>query len=139
MWLSDWFVERRGLAGGIIFGGAGVGGFVFPLAMGYLLKGVGFRWTLRLVLLYTNNFLCRLTQHADRIWALTLGVCCGVALLGVNPRTRAQKPTKETPRHPWFPKDLHLLRRPLLFWIVSHDADCMFSSYSTRLLTGEVM
>jgi len=47
MWLSDWFVERRGLAGGIIFGGSGIGGFVFPLAMGYLLKGVGFRWTLR--------------------------------------------------------------------------------------------
>jgi MFS family permease len=49
MWLSDWFVIKRGLAGGIIFGGSGVGGFVFPLAMGYLLDAVGFRWTLRFV------------------------------------------------------------------------------------------
>ena len=53
MWLSDWFVARRGLAGGIIFGGSGVGGFVFPLAMGYLLDSVGFRWTLRSFCLLT--------------------------------------------------------------------------------------
>jgi MFS family permease len=47
IWLSEWFVVRRGLAGGIIFGGAGVGGFVLPLTMGYLLEALGFRWTLR--------------------------------------------------------------------------------------------
>jgi len=47
VWLSEWFVRRRGFAGGIIFGGSGVGGFVLPLVMGYLLEGVGFRWTLR--------------------------------------------------------------------------------------------
>lgn len=49
IWLSDWFVERRGLAGGIIFGGLGAGGFFLPIVMGYLLKNVGFRWTIRFV------------------------------------------------------------------------------------------
>ncbi|KDR67204.1 hypothetical protein GALMADRAFT_232213 [Galerina marginata CBS 339.88] len=95
MWLSDWFIIRRGLAGGIIFGGSGVGGFVFPLVMGYLLDAVGFRWTLR-------------------IWALTLGVCCGIALIGVNPRTPIRRSSMDIPRHPWFPSDLSRLKSPLL-------------------------
>jgi len=54
VWLSEWFVRRRGLAGGIIFGGSGLGGFMLPLVMGYLLDAVGFRWTLRLDFVYPH-------------------------------------------------------------------------------------
>ena len=31
--LPQWFSERRGLAGGIIFSGAGVGGKLYPLIL----------------------------------------------------------------------------------------------------------
>ncbi|KAH9485839.1 Aspyridones efflux protein apdF [Psilocybe cubensis] len=94
IWLSDWFVERRGLAGGIIFGGSGVGGFVLPIAMGYLLKNVGFGW-------------------AIRTFGLVLGVCGGIALLGVNPRLPLRKPITYLHRKPWFPKDLSPFRNPV--------------------------
>lgn len=47
IWLPEWFVTKRGLATGLIFGGSGIGGFVFPLVMGYMLEKLGFRWTLR--------------------------------------------------------------------------------------------
>ncbi|QRW25561.1 major facilitator superfamily transporter [Rhizoctonia solani] len=44
--LPEWFSVRKGLAGAIIFGGAGIGGIFYPLALNYMLKGLGFRWTL---------------------------------------------------------------------------------------------
>jgi len=47
IWLPEWFLARRGLAGGLIFAGSGVGGFAFPLILGALLDKLGFRWTLR--------------------------------------------------------------------------------------------
>ncbi|KAI0072296.1 MFS general substrate transporter [Panus rudis PR-1116 ss-1] len=49
--LSDWFSRRRGLAGGIIYAGTGVGGFAFPLFVNDLLDNVGHRWTLRVIAL----------------------------------------------------------------------------------------
>ncbi|KAF8901161.1 major facilitator superfamily domain-containing protein [Gymnopilus junonius] len=126
MWLSDWFVTRRGLAGGIIFGGSGVGGFVFPLAMGYLLNAVGFRWTLR-------------------IWALALGACCGIALIGVNPRIPVRKPSMDVPRHPWFPTDLSRLKSPLMAIILGTNivqalgffpVSLFVPTYTSSLLSG---
>ncbi|QRV81955.1 major facilitator superfamily transporter [Ceratobasidium sp. AG-Ba] len=48
IYLSEWFVARRGLAGSIIFGGSGAGGALFPIAVNYLLTHLGFRWTLRI-------------------------------------------------------------------------------------------
>lgn len=67
IWISDWFVSRRGLAAGVIFGGAGLGGFAFPLVMGYLLKGVGFRWTLRFDILrpFFLSFFLTCIQHKN--------------------------------------------------------------------------
>lgn len=66
-WLSEWFIERRGLAGSIIFGGSGVGGAVFPFLMTLLLDKFGLAWTLRIFSLLT----------------LVFG---GIALLFVRPR-----------------------------------------------------
>ncbi|PPQ68479.1 hypothetical protein CVT25_008405 [Psilocybe cyanescens] len=100
IWISDWFVLRRGLAAGLIFGGAGIGGFAFPLVMGYLLKGVGFRWTLR-------------------IWALALGVTCGLAILGINPRVTIRKSSMPFQREPWLPRDLSHFKNPLLYCMLA--------------------
>lgn len=70
LWLSEWFVERRGLAGGIMFCGTGAGGAVFPPIVGVLLQNLGFRWTLR-------------------IWAATFTVVVGIALFYMRPRHSA--------------------------------------------------
>ncbi|VDC01694.1 unnamed protein product [Peniophora sp. CBMAI 1063] len=66
-WLSEWFVQRRSLAGGLIFGGTGLGGAGFPILANFLLQRVGFRWTLRAL-------------------AAIIGVLGGLALLGAKPR-----------------------------------------------------
>ncbi|KAI0771942.1 MFS general substrate transporter [Trametes elegans] len=54
--MNEWFSERRGLAGGIIFAGGGVGGFAFPFALSALLNKLGFMrnpifWSLSLTTL----------------------------------------------------------------------------------------
>ena len=46
--LNDWFVKRRGLAIGILFGASGVSGLVLPFILEALLERYGFRTTLRL-------------------------------------------------------------------------------------------
>ncbi|OSD08079.1 MFS general substrate transporter [Trametes coccinea BRFM310] len=70
--LPQWFSQRRGLAGGIIFAGTGVGGFVFPFLLNALLNNVGLRWTLR-------------------IWAIMTCVSTGIAFYGVRPRVPMAK------------------------------------------------
>ncbi|KAJ4478343.1 MFS general substrate transporter [Lentinula aciculospora] len=99
VWLSEWFITKRGLAGGIIFAGSGIGGFVFPLVVGYLLDSVGFRWTLR-------------------AGALILVITCGVAIFGINPRIppRMHSMPNHSDRAPWLPRDLSPLKSPLLYW-----------------------
>ncbi|KDQ20060.1 hypothetical protein BOTBODRAFT_51414 [Botryobasidium botryosum FD-172 SS1] len=68
VWLSEWFVRRRGLAGSIIFGGLGAGGAVFPLLINGLLSATGsWQWTLRIL-------------------ALVIAVSGSVALWFVKPR-----------------------------------------------------
>ncbi|KAK0549977.1 hypothetical protein OC846_002594 [Tilletia horrida] len=47
MWLSEWFVQRRGSAAALLYLGSGIGGIMFPLVFDALLKRFAFRWTLR--------------------------------------------------------------------------------------------
>lgn len=113
--LSEWFVQRRGLAGGIIFAGSGVGGmlhepwylpfpyvyyqclgFAFPLMVNALLGKVGFRWTLR-------------------IWSLGSAVLAGLAILGINHRTPAPKFRRGQRRPRFIPPQMHFLKRGV-FW-----------------------
>ncbi|TFK53417.1 MFS general substrate transporter [Heliocybe sulcata] len=98
-WLPDWFVKHRGLAGGIVMGGTGVGGFIFPLILNALLYRVGFRWTLR-------------------IWALIFAVAAGPSVLLVNPRVPLRKHEKGTPRPSVLPKELPFFR-DWAFWMFS--------------------
>ncbi|KAI0686604.1 MFS general substrate transporter [Earliella scabrosa] len=94
--LPEWFSERRGLAGGIIFSGTGVGGFIFPFMLNGLLEKVGLRWTLR-------------------IWALGTSLCSAIALLGMRsrfptPRFNAtqRRPKLIPPHMDWFRSPLFL-------------------------------
>ncbi|KAE9410114.1 MFS general substrate transporter [Gymnopus androsaceus JB14] len=99
VFLSEWFVAKRGLAGGIIFAGSGIGGFIFPLVVGSLLDSAGFRWTLR-------------------VGALIIAMTCGVAIFGLNPRIppRTRSMPDPSARAPWLPQDLSPLKSPLLYW-----------------------
>ncbi|ORX52401.1 MFS general substrate transporter [Hesseltinella vesiculosa] len=51
-----WFFKRRGLATGLIFSGAGVFGLTAPIAIEKALATIGFRWTLRILALFTLVF-----------------------------------------------------------------------------------
>lgn len=93
LWLYEWFAERRGLAGGIIQSGVGIGGAVFPPILGILLDRVGFRWTLR-------------------IWAIAFVIFSGTAVWFIKPRLPV--PSRREPRRA--PADLSYLRNPL--WAV---------------------
>lgn len=45
--LNEWFIERRGLAYGVMFAGGGVGGVGLPFLMEWLLATYGYRTTFR--------------------------------------------------------------------------------------------
>ncbi|KAK3631437.1 hypothetical protein LTR22_021077 [Elasticomyces elasticus] len=45
--INEWFVEKRGLAYGILFGASGVSGMIVPIAVGWMLERYGFRTAMR--------------------------------------------------------------------------------------------
>ncbi|RPD56103.1 MFS general substrate transporter [Lentinus tigrinus ALCF2SS1-7] len=94
--LPEWFSERRGLAGGIIFSGTGVGGFAFPFLLNTLLDKVGLRWTLR-------------------IWAIGTSFFSGIALLGMRSRFPTPKYGATQRRPKFIPPQLTFLKTGL-FW-----------------------
>ncbi|KAI0741945.1 MFS general substrate transporter [Daedaleopsis nitida] len=97
-YLPEWFSERRGLAGGIIFAGTGIGGFVFPFLLTTLLEKVGLAWTLR-------------------ICAIGTSLCAGIAMLGMRSRYPTPKFSAGQPRPKLFPPHLDWIKAPL-FWSV---------------------
>ncbi|KAI0788868.1 major facilitator superfamily domain-containing protein [Abortiporus biennis] len=97
--VSDWFVERRGLAGGIIFAGSGAGGFLFPLIANALLDRIGFRWTMRVL-------------------AALVSILGGAALFFVQPRIPLPKFGSGQRRPPFIPSKIQFLGRPV-FWAYS--------------------
>ncbi|KAI0700119.1 MFS general substrate transporter [Cerioporus squamosus] len=94
--LREWFSERRGLAGGIIFSGTGVGGFAFPFLLNTLFDKVGLRWTLR-------------------IWALGTSLCSAVALLGMRSRFPVPRYSATQRRPQFIPPQLTFIKTSL-FW-----------------------
>ncbi|KAK0942070.1 hypothetical protein LTR29_006315 [Friedmanniomyces endolithicus] len=70
--LNEWFVERRGLAYGVLFGASGVSGMVIPVVVGWMLERYGFRVALR-------------------VYAGVTVVVSGPGLLLIRPRGRATR------------------------------------------------
>jgi len=60
--VPQWFTTRRSLANGIAAAGSGIGGLVYSLATGAMLKSIGLAWTFRTlgVLAFVVNFICTL-------------------------------------------------------------------------------
>ncbi|KAK0805968.1 hypothetical protein LTR02_003317 [Friedmanniomyces endolithicus] len=76
--LNEWFVERRGLAYGVLFGASGVSGMVIPVVVGWMLERWGFRVALR-------------------VYAGVTVVVSGPGLLLIRPRGRATRELAEAP------------------------------------------
>ncbi|KAF8306429.1 MFS general substrate transporter [Clavulina sp. PMI_390] len=124
VWLSEWFVERRGLAGACIFGGSGFGGSIVPIIQVALLQGFGFRWTLR-------------------IWSVVLLVFGGLVVWFSKPRLPvAPASLSGRRRRDAAPITLKFLREPLFLTIAATiflQSSAYFSvslyipSYSTAL------
>ncbi|KAL7280779.1 hypothetical protein ACG7TL_005723 [Trametes sanguinea] len=94
--LPEWFSERRGLAGGIIQAGNGVGGFVFPFVLNALLDKVGLRWTLRILAIGTT-------------------VCSIIAMFGIRSRFPVPKYNAHQRRPRFIPPQVSFLKNQL-FW-----------------------
>ncbi|KAI0759366.1 MFS general substrate transporter [Trametes elegans] len=94
--LPEWFSERRGFAGGIIFAGTFVGGFVLPFALNALLDNLGLRWTLR-------------------VWAIVSSALAGLTLLGMRSRVPVPKFNAGQRRPRFIPPHIGFIKKPM-FW-----------------------
>ncbi|GAA6052562.1 hypothetical protein JCM3770_003244 [Rhodotorula araucariae] len=94
LWLNSWWVERRGLASGIVFAGTGVGGTVFPFLLSALLERSGFAT------------MCR-------AWACITAGVYALAILFLKPRVPLVKPRGM--RAPWLTiHDFRFIREPVV-------------------------
>ncbi|GAA6023212.1 hypothetical protein JCM10207_004481 [Rhodosporidiobolus poonsookiae] len=119
LWMSEWWLEKRGLASGIIFSGTGAGGFAFPFAITALLQlsptpssNIGFQW------------MCR-------VWALTTLVVFSVSLWLIGPRVKPPKRGTVKNRTPWMAGagEIGIVGKSGVFWTMVLAA--LLSSLST--------
>lgn len=92
LWLEEWFVQRRGLAFGIMWSGTGVGGVLIPLLLQTFLERFGFRTTLR-------------------IWAVCLSVLSIPVFFFVKPRLPPSSTMRAKPLNLGF-----VINRTFLFY-----------------------
>lgn len=122
LWLSDWFHERRGLAGGIIWAGSyrhrlflphlskltsysdcvagtGIGGFIFPFLISGLLSRLGYSGMLR-------------------VWSALTLVVFAIAIYIVKPRIPPPRRVRKGERGPWPAFPWFILRDPIFLSMV---------------------
>ena len=63
--VPQWFTTRRGLASGIATCGSGIGGLVYSLAAGAMIKTIGLAWAFRVlgILVFAVNSICGLLMR----------------------------------------------------------------------------
>lgn len=98
--LSQWFSLKRSLANGISAAGSGIGGLIFSLGTGAMIRNVGLAWSLRLV----------------GILAVTANT---VATIFIRSRNRIVQPAS-------IPFDIKLLRRYDVFLLLAWAFISMF-------------
>ncbi|KAK3068029.1 hypothetical protein LTR53_014714 [Teratosphaeriaceae sp. CCFEE 6253] len=78
--INEWFVDKRGLAYGILFGASGVTGLVIPVTIDWLLERYGFRTALR-------------------VYAIAIVVLSGPGLFLIHPRMPVSNHAKTATRN----------------------------------------
>lgn len=60
--VPQWFTRRRAFANSIASSGSGIGGLIWSLATGAMIKNIGFRWSLRItgIVSFAVNIICGL-------------------------------------------------------------------------------
>lgn len=89
--IGEWFVQRRGLAFGLVWAGTGVSGIVVPFLLQWLLDKYGFRTTLR-------------------VWSVVLGLGAAPCVYWVRPRLPIGHASS------WRPIEMGFMKR-IQFWI----------------------
>jgi nitrate/nitrite transporter NarK len=79
LYLDEWFVQRKGLAYGIMWAGTGAAGLIIPFVMNFLLSEYGFRTTLR-------------------VWAVSLLILSAPLIYFLRPRIPASSVSRN-PRY----------------------------------------
>ncbi|GAA5827562.1 hypothetical protein JCM11251_001734 [Rhodosporidiobolus azoricus] len=92
--LNDWFLEKRGLASGLVFAGTSIGGTVLPYLIEYLLQKYGWKT------------LCQ-------VWAGMSLLVYSAAVFALKPRVPARKPGPGMTRTPWLNIPLKALVDPV--------------------------
>ncbi len=82
--VNSWFIRKRSLALGLLLAAGGIGGFILPPLVGYLMSGYGWRWT----------WICLGVLH------LLLGVVLAGLLIRNTPEELGQAPDGR----PWAPQ-----------------------------------
>ncbi|KAI0514528.1 major facilitator superfamily domain-containing protein [Xylaria bambusicola] len=83
MYLGEWFVNKKGLAYGMMWSGTGLAGVILPLLLQSLLGSLGFRNTLR-------------------VWAALLFVLAAPAAFLIKPRLPPSATSHAKPFNLWF-------------------------------------
>ncbi|KAK0120033.1 hypothetical protein ONS95_011447 [Cadophora gregata] len=89
-YLDEWFVEKKGLAFGVMWAGVCASGLVFPFALKALLDEWGFANTLR-------------------VWAIILFFCCTPLIYFIKPRLPASSSPHKKPSYAFFFKPTHII------------------------------
>lgn len=110
----EWFVERRGLATGIMYAGTGVGGAVFPIIISALLRRFHYRATMLIL-------------------GVAFGLIAGVTCLGVKKRVPVSREIGPGPRgRSMFAPDYRFVRR----WVFYVGIAIVFLTGMSSLLPG---
>ncbi|ODN74831.1 hypothetical protein, variant 2 [Cryptococcus amylolentus CBS 6039] len=115
--LFEWFLERRGLATGIMYAGTGLGGTIVPYIMDGLLKGVGYKAAM-----------CSL--------GIAYAVLGGVALIFIDRRIPISRyaNNSEEPRSSMRQRlNLSFVKRPSFFLGITTILLTSVSSFATTL------
>ncbi|PVH87663.1 MFS general substrate transporter [Cadophora sp. DSE1049] len=91
-YLDEWFVDKKGLAFGVMWAGVGASGLVFPFALKALLDKWGFANTLR-------------------VWAIILFFLCTPLIYFIKPRlpTASPPPPRKKPSYAFLFKPTYLI------------------------------
>lgn len=88
--ITEWYVQRRGLAFGIMWAGTGISGTVLPFLLQWLLNSYGYRTTLR-------------------VWAIALAILASCCIYFIKPRLPITNASS------FRPVDLSFVKHPQFF------------------------